>query len=218
MERGSKQSPLYGFRFSREHRRTIQTRNREVISGAFARCSLQPGRVEVPLGDLSVNGKQTDKVALVVYFEPSSTLRTFVELEESVISRREVCVVRGSMIDWAEQTVPFWLFGNSILTVRERFEGNGLGSALLIGSEKLCLGWARTLGEPTRVIAHHFDGAHGAEESADCRRGYRTGWTGNILSKLGYTNKREALEYYLGEAKVAQMGNPERNWLKIFRE
>lgn len=97
------------------------------------------------------------------------------------------------------------------------YEGNGYAIGLWKAIEPLIPAWVHQLCDPRRVLAYHKDGAHGAEEPIDQLSGYRTLWTSNLLSELGYTNVLGALNYYLGEAEVKELGQPERHWIKILR-
>lgn len=167
-----------------------------------------------------MNGRLTNEATLTVYYQPVGTLLTYIQYpdHDGMLCRREVHASHDSMTDWSQETIPFWMIDASTLNTAEGYEGNGFGKALLLASEGLVPAWVKELGNPGRVVAHHYDGSHGAEEPADCERGYRTGWTGTILSELGYTNNESTLEYWLGENRLAQMGNPERNWIKLLRQ
>lgn len=210
-----KESPLYQG-VTKSERRLIQEWNSEVIADGFSMYSLQPGEVEIFLNDLNINGKNTNEASLVIRHDRASTFAR-ISYQDRPICRRTFHTGMRTTTDWAGDTIPFWMIDNSMLNTAVGYEGNGLGKALLLGTEGMIPPLIQTLDNSNRVVALHYDRAYGAEEDANCRFGYRTGWTSKMLNSLGYSNQKSTLEYYLGDKWVSQMGDADGNWIKIFR-
>lgn len=215
----SELSPLYEPGISLEFRRAVQLQNYAVISAAIAGYELVAGRIPVPLEGLNVNGYVTEGPLLTVLFREVYQLLTYIETPgvQGALCRMDMRATQESMLDWAEDEIPYWQIETSIIETQRGYEGNGFAHALWDATETLIPSWLRYLTGPSRVLAYHRDGARGAEEAADERNGYRTGWTGNLLAARGYTNRRSELDYYLSEHRVNQAGDPDRQWIKILR-
>lgn len=221
MTRRAETSPLYQPGVSRRERAAIQAHNYEVIQNGIARYSFQPGRRQVFLEGLNINGDLTDEATLTIYYAQVHTLLAYIEHpdHEGALCRRDVRATQDSMIDWSEYEMPFWMIDQSIINTAPGFEGNGYGRALLFATESLVPDWVRDMPSPPhRVVARHFDDSRGAEQSAGDRTGYRAGWTSQMLHELGYKQaSRDSLIYDFGENRVANFGTPERNWVKTLR-
>ncbi|MEA3355541.1 MAG: hypothetical protein U9Q63_03600 [Patescibacteria group bacterium] len=217
----SEKSPLYQPNISQKERHAIQTYNYKVIQEGIARYSLQPGKREVFLRKLNINGRLTNEATLTIFYNQAHTLLTYIKHpnHDDMICRREVYATKNSMIDWAKSEFPFWIIDQSMLNTTSGFEGNGFGKSLLVASESLMPTWVKDLKNPPNcVIARHFDNSRGAEQSVKDQAGYRTGWTSQILSELGYKKgSLSLLNYYFGEDRTSNLGTPEKNWIKVFR-
>jgi GNAT superfamily N-acetyltransferase len=218
MANRAERSPLYDFGVSQSERRAIQAHNLNVIMGGIARYTFQSGEREVFLPQLNINGFSTDNATLRVRHDPSYHTFAEIKLNDERLCHRTFKISRDSVEDWAQTPIDFWRCDGSMLNTAPGYEGNGFGSALFRATETLMQPWIATLSNPpSRVLAVHFDGSYGAEEDANCRDGYRTGWTGNLLRQLGYQNGASMVEYYLGEQELKNI-NPDKCWIKVFRQ
>jgi len=215
----AEKSPLYSKNFSKSQRRAIQLQNNRTIVAGMSRYEFQSGRKQIYLENLNLNGRETNEGLLGVFFNPTHTLLTYLEHPEAdgMICRLDMRATEETMIDWQSEKIPFWKIEARIIETKQGYEGNGLAKALFLTTETIIPAWLHYLSNPSLVLAYHFDGARGAEEPTHEKKGYRTNWTGNLLSTLGYSNKIGTLEYYLGENQVKEMGTPDKHWIKVLR-
>lgn len=216
MKQLPEKSPLYGRRFSEKDRREIQINNRQVILTAMAKYNINTCEPKIELDGLNVNGVFVQDASLEVTYD-HKLFSADIMYNKKPISNRRFQMSIDTVEDTNQEISRIRLIDHSRLSTAEAYEGNGFGMAMLIATEGIIPKLIATLPSPSRVIAHHVDGARGAEQDTADMMGYRFGWTGNMLHTLGYSNDQVMIKDCIGREAFNLFRIPQAHWIKLFR-
>lgn len=194
------EGPVYNPQFwSSQERGVIRKNNIAVLGRAFDQLTIPPftrgenGASRTRFSGMSINTKSPTafEYDLALDFNEEGASIIFCDDE-----RFQMGNIAFNMSKTKVHDVEAVVISNSDVAVNVGFEGNGIGTALALGSEKRIPDILKSVGHSVAPIIYSLYMAQSHLAAAKPGTDARTGWTPTLLSSLGYTDDKEVLSRY----------------------
>lgn len=195
------EGPVYNPRFwSSAERGAIRKNNMAVLERAFEQLVVPPfikgvdASSAIQFQGMSVNTKMPTsfKYNLALDFNEDGASIIFRDAEKFEMGNVAFNMNKAKICDTDAVVI-----SNSDVAVSVGFEGNGIGTALALGSEKKIPNILKNVGHSNAPIVYSLYLARSHRADADPRTEARNGWTPSLLTTLGYTDNKKLVTRYI---------------------
>lgn len=195
------EGPVYNPQFwSSTERGTIRKNNMSVLGHAFEQLVIPPftngknGIASTAFRGMSINTKSPTafEYTLALDFNKEGASIIFRDGEKFEMGNIAFNMNRAKVHDMEAVAI-----SNSDVAVNVGFEGNGIGTALALGSEKCMPALLKSVGHSAAPIIYSLCMAQSHLAAAKPGTDNRNGWTPSLLTTLGYTDDKKLVSRYV---------------------
>lgn len=194
------EGPVYNPQFwSSAERGVIRKNNMAVLGNAFDRLTVPPFKKGTDASSvirfkgMSINTKMPTDFEYNLALDFNEEGASILFRDSTMFELGNVAFNMNRMKVHGTEAVAI---SNSDVAVNVGFEGNGIGTALALGSEKRIPDLLKSVGHSTKPIIYSLYMAQSHLAAAKPGTDARTGWTPTLLTSLGYTDDKEIVGRY----------------------